>query len=66
MHVSPAGCRHDEPSLERSQSCDFEILHWAWQGVSRSALKQAMSLASTNPHQMLPAETAVGSVALFQ
>jgi len=28
------------------------MLHWAWQGVSRSSLKRAMSLASTNPHEM--------------
>ncbi len=40
------------------------MLHWAWQGVSRSALKRAMSLTSTNPHEMLPAETAAGTVAL--
>ncbi len=40
------------------------MLHWAWQGVSRSALKPAMSLASTNPHEMLPTETAAGPVAL--
>ena len=44
--------------------CDCEMLHWAWQGVSRSSLKRAMSLASTNPHEMLPAETAAGPVAL--
>ena len=35
------------------------MLYWAWQGVHRSALKRAMSLASTNPHQMLRAETAL-------
>ncbi len=40
------------------------MLHWVWQGVSRSASKRAMSLASTNPHAMLPAETAAGPVAL--
>ena len=40
------------------------MLHWAWQGVSRSSVKRAMSLASTNPHAMLPAETAAKPVAL--
>ncbi len=35
------------------------MLHWAWQGVSRFALKRAMTLASTNPQQMLRAETAL-------
>jgi len=35
------------------------MLHRAWQGVYRPALKQAMSLASTNPHQMLRADTAL-------
>ncbi len=35
------------------------MLYRAWQGLYRSALKLAMSLASTNPHQMLRAETAL-------
>ena len=34
--------------------------------MDRSALKRAMSLASTHPHKMLPAETAAGPVALLQ
>ncbi len=42
------------------------MLHRAWQGVYRSPLKRAMSLASTNPHEMLPAETVGGSVALLE
>ena len=50
--------------LKKTKCCDCEIMHWAWQGVSRSSLKRAMSLASTNPHEMLPAETAAGPVAL--
>jgi hypothetical protein len=50
--------------LKKTKCCDCEIMHWAWQGVSRSSLKRAMSLASTNPHAMLPAETTPGPVAL--
>ena len=43
-----------------------KLLHGAWKGVYRSALQRVMSLMSTNPHQMLPAETAVSPVALLQ
>ncbi len=46
--------------------CGYDMLQWAWQDVSRSALKRTISLASTNPHEMLPAETAAGSVALLE
>ena len=45
---------------------DGELLHWVWEGVCRSVLKRVMSLASTNPPQMLCAETAVSPVALLQ
>ena len=43
-----------------------KLLHGAWEGVYRSVLQQVMSLISTNPHQMLCAETAVSPVALLQ
>ncbi len=46
-------------TLKKLNFCDCDILYRAWQGVYRSALKRAMSLASTNPHQMLCAETAL-------
>lgn len=42
------------------------MLHWAWQSVSTFALMRAMSLASTNPHEMLHAQTAAGPVSLLQ
>ncbi len=42
------------------------MLYRAWQGVYRSVLKRAMSLASTNPHQMLCVETTARSVVLLQ
>ncbi len=53
-------------TLEKSKFYDCEMLHWAWEGVYRSVLHRVMSLASTNPHQMLRAETAVSLVALLQ
>ena len=62
--VISAGCRRDEPFIKKSKCCDCEMLHWALQGVYRSALNRAMSLASTNPKKMLPAESAAGPVAL--
>jgi len=55
-----------QPFITKSKCCDCEMFQWALQGVYRSALKRAISLASTNPLQMLPAETAAGPVALLQ
>ncbi len=67
MHVSPPGCRWDELYFGRKQNrIDRELLHWAWKGVYRSVLQRVMSLASTNPHQMMHAETAFSPVALLQ
>lgn len=45
---------------------DFEMLHWAWQGVSSFAVKRAKTMASTNPHEMLQRGTAAGPVSLLQ
>ena len=66
MQVSQAGCRCDELYFEKTKFCDCDMLLWAWEGVYRSALKRAMSLASTNPHQMVRAETAISPVELLQ
>ncbi len=55
-----------QPFITNPKCYDCDMLHWAWQGVSSFALKRAMTLASTNPHEMLPAETAAGSVALLE
>jgi hypothetical protein len=46
-------------TLKKYYFCDCDMLRRAWQGVYRSALKRAMNLASTNPHQMLRADTAL-------
>ena len=46
-------------TLKEKKFCDCEILGRAWEGVYTSALKRAMSLASTNPHHMLRAEKAL-------
>ena len=48
MHVSPAGCRRDE--LFKIIKNVVMMLHWAWQGVCRSALMRATSLAFTILH----------------
>ena len=50
MQVSQAGCRCDELYFE-TKFCDCDMLLWSWEGVYRSVLKRAMSLASTNPHR---------------
>jgi len=55
-----------QPFITKSKCYDCEMLHWAWQGVSSFALKRAMTLASTNPHEMLSAETTAGAVSLLQ
>ncbi len=60
MQVSKTGCRCDELYFGKEQKkIDCEILHWAWEGVYRFVLQGVMSLASTNPHQMLRADTAL-------
>ena len=53
-------------TLKRLNFSDCDMLYRAWQGLYRSALKGARGLASTNPHQMLRAETAVSLLALLQ
>ncbi len=53
-----------QPFITKLKCYDCDMLHWAWQGVSSFALKRAMTLASTNPHEMLPAETAAGLVSI--
>jgi len=53
-------------SLEKPKNNNCKLLHWAWEGVFRPVLQRVMSLISTNPHQILCAETAVSPVALLQ
>jgi len=60
------GCKCDELNFEKIEFSDCDMLYRAWQGLYRSALKGATSLASTNPHQIMRAETAVSPVALLQ
>ena len=57
MQDSAHGCRWDELFWKKLNTFDGELLHWVWEGVYRSVLERVMSLASTNPHQMLCAET---------
>jgi len=52
-------------SLEKPKNNNCKLLHWAWEGVFRPVLQRVMSLISTNPHQMLCAETAVSPVGTF-
>jgi len=49
-------------SLETPKKSNCKLLHGASEGVYRSVLQRVMSLISTNPHQMLCAETAVRRV----
>ncbi len=66
MQISAPGCRCDELYFGKTKNIYYKLLHWAWEGVYRSVLQRVMSLTSTNPHQMLRAETAVSPVALLQ
>ncbi len=51
---------------EKPKNNLYKLLHGAAEGVYRSVLHRVMSLTSTNPHQMLRAETAVSLLALLQ
>ena len=65
--MGPNACQSNrlQPFITKPKCYDSEMLHWAWQSVSTFALMRAMSLASTNPHEMLHAQTAAGPVSLL-